>query len=217
MKILNETKLSPQMLLQNKRAVVLVVLILVLLLFVAYQKFGKGGVKAKSPLQVTTDTNGEIQEIIKRSSILVNGGKIEEAIVLLNETLRKYPNQQDILLQLGIAYRKSKSYLQSEQIYQHALQFDPECVDCMNNLAVTLMMNGKVERAVELLGVVSQKKPDYPEAYFNIAVAYEKTGQIKNAVNAYQRYLQLVPMSDSHQEPAIARERVRRLQEGLAL
>jgi len=217
MKIMNENHLSLQTLLQNKRVSILVTLILILFLFIGFQKFWKGGIKSRSPLSITTDTNGEIQEIVKRSSILVNGGKIEEAIVLLNETLHKYPNQQDVLLQLGMAHRKSKSYLQSEQIYQQAIQYDPECIDCMNNLAVTLMMNGKVERAVALLTAVNQKKPDYPEAYFNLAVAYEKTGQIKNAVNSYQKYLQLVSLSDSRQEPAIARERARRLQEGMAL
>ncbi len=201
--------------LQNKRVGILVVLILVLLLFFGIQKFWMGGAKTKLVVGANPDSNGEIQEIIKRTSFLVNAGKFEQGIVILNETLQKYPNQKDVLLQLGIAHRKAKSYLQSEQIYQQALQFYPECLECMNNLAVTVMMNGNVERSIALLDVVSQKKPDYPEGHFNLAVAYEKTGQIKNAVASYQRYLQLVASNDSRQEPAMARERVRRLQEGM--
>ncbi len=201
--------------LQNKRAVYLIVLILLLLLFLGVQKFLLGKSKTNSSLFSNTDTNGEIQEIIKRTSFLVNAGKFEQAIVILNETLHKYPNQYDVLLQLGIAHRKAKSYLQSEQVYKQSLQLYPDCIECMNNLAVTVMMNGNVERSIALLTVVNQKKPDYPEGYFNMAVVYEKMGQIKNAVNSYQRYLQLVSSNDSRQEPAMARERVRRLQEGL--
>ncbi|GEM_PF-6908925 len=215
MNTLGLEKVSLQALLQNKRLSLLVFLILFLLLFLGIQKFWMGGAKTKSALLPNVDTNGEIQEIIKRSSFLVNAAKYEQAIVLLNETLRKYPNQQDVLLQLGMAYRKAKFYLQSEQIYQQALQFYPNCLECMNNLAVAVLMNGNVERAVSILSLVNQKKSDYPEAHFNLAVAYEKTGQMKNALSSYQRYLQLIPLSDSRQEPALARERVRRLQEGL--
>lgn len=201
--------------LQNKRTSFLVLAVLVLLLAFGIQKFWMKGSNPISMAALRVDTNGEIEEIIKRSSVLISGGKLEQSIVLLNETLRKYPNQEDVLLSLGMAHRKSKSFLQAEQIYQQALQLNPECVECMNNLAVSLMMNNGVERAIGLLVVVNQKKPDYPEAHFNIAVAYEKSGQIKNAVNSYQRYLQLIPSNDSRQEPALARERIRRLQEGL--
>lgn len=207
--------ISIQTLLQNKRTSFLVLAVLVLLVAFGVQKFWMKGANPITAAVSRVDVNGEIEEIIKRSSILVSGGKFEQSIVLLNETLRKYPNQEDVLLSLGMAHRKSKSYLQAEQIYQQALQLNPECVECMNNLAVSLMMNGGVERAIGLLTVVNQKKPDYPEAHFNMAVAYEKSGQIKNAVNSYQRYLQLIPSNDSRQEPAMARERVRRLQEGL--
>lgn len=214
MKVMGLENLSVQSLLKNKRTALLILLILCLLLFVGFQKW-KGGVKIKLALLPSVDTNGEIQEILKRSSVLVSGGKVEEAIVFLNETLLKYPNQQDVLLQLGMAHRKGKAYLQSEQIYKQALQLYPDCIECENNLAVTVLMNGNAERAIGLLSLINQKKPNYPEAHFNLAVAYEKTGQTRNAVSSYQKYLQLVPQNVSHQEPAMARERVRHLQEGL--
>lgn len=215
MQIAGLDKISIQALFQNKRVTILVALILFLLLFFGIQKFWMGGVKPKSVTTANVDTNGEIQEVVKRTSFLVNAGKFEQAIVILNEALIKYPNQQDILLQLGIAHRKAKSYLQAEQVYQQALKLNPACIECMNNLAVTVLMNGHVDRSIALLGEVNKKKPDYPEGHFNLAVAYEKSGQLKNAVQSYQRYLQLVASNDSRQEPAMARERVRRLQEGM--
>jgi len=207
--------ISIDTILQNKRTSFLVLAVLVLLAAFGAQKLLVKGAKPNATIQAHADINGEIEEVIKRSFFLMNASKFEEAIVLLNEALRKYPNQEDVLLSLGMAHRRSKSYLQAEQVYQQALQANHECVECMNNLAVSLMMHGGVERAIGLLSIVTQKKPDYTEAHFNLAVAYEQTGQIKSAVNAYQRYLQLIPSNDSRQEPAMARERVRRLQEGL--
>ncbi len=200
---------------QNKRVLVLGVLILILVGILVAKNFLLKDRKFNTDFLSIQDSSGEIQEIIKRSHFMVLGNQGDQAVALLNETLRKYPNNQDILIQLAIVHRKTKLYSESEKIYQQLIQTYPDCIECLNNYGVQLLMQGNPERAIEILNLVQQKKPDYPEPYFNIAVAYEKSGQIKNASVSYQRYLELVPLNDSRQEPAMARERIRRLQEGL--
>ncbi len=200
---------------QNKRVLVLALLILILGGILVAKKFLIKGRALNTDFLTYRDPSGEIQEIIKRSHFLVLGNQADQAVALLTETLKKYPNNQEVLIQLAIVHRKAKSYSQSEEIYKQLIQNAPDCIECLNNYAVNLLMSGNAERSIEILTLVQQKKPDYPEPYFNIAVAYEKAGQIKNASTAYQRYLELVPLNDSRQEPAMARERIRRLQEGL--
>jgi len=200
---------------QNKRALVLAILIFILVGILVAKNFLVKDHKFNTDFLSVQDPSGEIQEIIKRSHFMVLGNQGDQAVALLSETLKKYPNHQDILIQLAIVHRKTKLYSEAEKIYKQLMQSYPDCIECLNNYAVHLLIQGNADRAIEVLNLVQQKKPDYPEPYFNIAVAYEKSGQIKNASISYQRYLELVPLNDSRQEPAMARERIRRLQEGL--
>ncbi|GEM_PF-4158399 len=157
----------------------------------------------------------EIQELLSKSNSALGQGQYDQAVAILGEALQKYPHQQDLLLQLGMSYRKMKRHGEAEAIYQQLLQKNPDCMECLNNQAVNLLQWGETKKAEDILKQVTGKQANYPEAFLNLAIVFEKTDQIHSAVKAYQEYLKLVPMNDSRPEPAMARERLRHLEEGL--
>ncbi len=189
--------------------------VLVLVLAFVFLRGGWWSTSSRPLLTAGASSEAEVRGVLLQSIRALNDKNYDLAIAGLNQALAKNPRQLDLMLQLGMTYRKARSFSEADRIYSQALRFYPDCIECLNNQAVNWLQAGDTRKAIELLTQVNQRKPDYSEAYFNLAIAYEKGGQIRSAVAAYQHYLQSIPVNDSHPEPAMARERVRRLQEGL--
>jgi tetratricopeptide (TPR) repeat protein len=177
--------------------------------------FGKSATALTPTPSSTPKTTAEIQGILTQSILLMNQTNYDSAITLLEDSLKRYPKDEDLLLQLGIAYRKNKKHVEAEVVYQRLLQNYPGCIECLNNRAVNLVQGGDVSTAISLLQEVIGENPTYTGAHLNLGIAYEKAGQLKLAVASYQEYLKRIPINDSRPEPAMVRERVRQLQEGL--
>jgi len=64
-------------------------------------------------------------------------------------------------------YRKYNHYKKSEYHLRQSLKYDPDCVDAMNDFAVTLKDQGKLQQAYQLFDQVTQKKQDYWDVYSN--------------------------------------------------
>lgn len=160
-------------------------------------------------------TPREIQQVLRQSQFAVTEARYGDSVRLLQDALKKDSQHLDLLLQLGMTHRRAKQFAEADRVYQQALQAHPRCMECLNNRAVNLLQAGDVATAVGLLKEVVEKKGMYAEAHLNLAIAYEKSGQVRDAIASYQQYLKLIPSNDSRPEPAMARERIRQLQEGL--
>jgi Tfp pilus assembly protein PilF len=159
-------------------------------------------------------STNEVQEILHQSALALSDEKYDAAVLLLEEALKKHPKNLDLMLQLGITYRKTGNLSGADEINQQALQANPNCAECLNNRAVALLETGEFQTAIELFKTAIQKRTPYPEAVLNLGIAYEKNGETQQAIDFYQQYLQLAPSHEDHPESALARERIRKLQEG---
>jgi len=199
----------------GKRVTILLSLVLLLGAGMILKVAGKdpGAEPPNTGLNVSSSV--EIKEVLRQNSLLQRSGRFNDSMTLLREALRKYPDDLDLSLSLGITLRKARLSAQAEEIYSILLKKNSSCLECLNNQAVNWLQTGEVERAIAGLLSLQMRAPQFADAALNLAVAYEKAGQSRLALDSYQKYLKLISVNDSRSEPALARERIRRLEEGL--
>jgi serine/threonine-protein kinase len=87
---------------------------------------------------------------------------------------------------------------------------DPNQVAQYTQSATTALLRGEVSRAVELLRQATQLDPDRALSWRSLGLALERAGDSHGAIEAYRRYLRLVPTG---QQADLVRARARALGE----
>ena len=82
-------------------------------------------------------------------------------------------SQQTLTLQeaidLAVQHHTSGDLSEAENLYQQVLQADPNQPVALHFLGVIAHQRGDNDRAVDLITKALALKPDYAEAYFNLA------------------------------------------------
>ncbi len=129
-------------------------------------KFGKH----TNPTQVTSESKQP--DIIKNIGyILINQGKNDEAIVVIQEARKSNPKDLNLLLNEAQLYIKLKDMDKFGTLMQEAIELDPTNPTLFFNLGVVNQNEGKTEDAIKYYKKAIELKPDYGDAYMNLAVA----------------------------------------------
>lgn len=123
-------------------------------------------------------------------------GEYDESIKSFQQAIDAAPKDASLHNDLGLALLKKELYTSAENHFAKALELDDSCAECYNNLGyLKTLLNQPVE-AESYLQKAVVLKPDYPDPYFNLAVMYEKNGDVGKAVAAYRNFLKKAPKGD---------------------
>jgi tetratricopeptide (TPR) repeat protein len=90
-------------------------------------------------------------------------------------------------------------YSEAIAAYQAVLKRDPKNVDAMSHLGLIVAIGGHADAALESFGKALAIDPQYAPAYlFRGQVLYEVKRDYPGAVQAWERFLQLVPDGEDH-------------------
>lgn len=123
-------------------------------------------------------------------------GQYDDSIKSFQNALEKDPTNASIYNDMGLAFLKKELYTSAEGNFAKALELDAKCAECYNNLGYLKTLLDQPMEAEKYLQKSISLKPDYPDPYFNIAVLYEKSGEIAKAVESYQEFLKRIPKTD---------------------
>jgi tetratricopeptide (TPR) repeat protein len=139
------------------------------------------GSKSQRDLMVNTQQYSDPTETVSESKqadivksigyILVNQGKTEEAIIALQEARLSNPKDVNLILNEAQLYIKLDRMDKFGALMQEAVKLDPTNPTLFFNLGVVNANEGKVEEAIEYYNKAIELKPDYGDAYMNLAVA----------------------------------------------
>jgi cytochrome c-type biogenesis protein CcmH/NrfG len=92
--------------------------------------------------------------------------------------------------------------------YRAVLKRDPRNVDAMTHLGLIVAIGGHADAAIDAFDKVARIDPDYAPMYlYRGQVLYEVKQDYAGAVQAWQRFLALVPSGEDHQRvTALVRE-----------
>jgi Flp pilus assembly protein TadD len=76
--------------------------------------------------------------------------------------------------------------------------------------ATSALLGGEVSRAIDLLRTATRLDPNHSLAWRTLGLAQERSGNIQEALNAYQQYIQLAPHGP---QSDMVRERMRVLEQ----
>jgi predicted Zn-dependent protease len=150
------------------------------------------------------DPNAKIPAITVRAAEMKSAGGaappapvidkplLREAVAELQMALRVDPSYISAHVNLGAALLDLGGEL--EMAIGHlktAGRLDPDNAAAKNNLAVAYLEGGKEKQGLALLRKLTKGEGASPDAFFNLAIAYERSGDKKKAAKAFARYLEM--------------------------
>jgi tetratricopeptide (TPR) repeat protein len=121
-------------------------------------------------------------------------GKAGEAKATFEELLKRYPNEADLHLFLGMALLRLRDPQGAIRTIRRAIDIDANHVEAHTLLGyIELEVRGDAEAAVREYRKVIELKANSPEAHSNLAVALKKHGSLDEAIDSLNRALSLKP------------------------
>jgi len=126
-------------------------------------------------------------------AILKKLDKHIDALKIIEQCLRLYPNNTKLLFEAGNLYFRLNQVGLAKHSYEELIKHDSHNVYALNNLGVLLKRDGKIEEALKYYKQAIAIKPEFCDAYNNLGVALKDLGKISEAESAYRRAIQLNP------------------------
>lgn len=104
-----------------------------------------------------------------------------------------YPEMNEALRVLGLAYMHSGRFKQAVIAMKTALDQDPFSAETMNNLATVYIHQKEMDKAEEYLENALLLRPDYVAAKLNLGLLYLATANYADAVDYFSQALPMVP------------------------
>ena len=131
-------------------------------------------------------------QLYERGVELGREGRLPEAARMFREVLLERPNDARVYYNLGNIYQRMDELRRAMYQYQTAVEIDPRYVAAFNNLGVVQEALGYSDRALESY-VHAIALGGYDQAHYNLAVLYEKLGDVENAIKEFETYVSLQP------------------------
>jgi Flp pilus assembly protein TadD len=140
-------------------------------------------------------SNSKEDELV-RAETLIDSGKPDQAIVLLNTLAAKNPQRPGVESKLGKAYYSKRDYPQAITHLKLALKENPSEGEPTQLLGLAYYLSGHVQEAIPLLERVQSvlPRPDVTGSYI-LGVSYMQLYQFDKARAAFAKMFSLPPES----------------------
>jgi len=143
-------------------------------------------------------------------------GEKNRAIALYQEILSIDPQYAAACINLGTLYFHLRQFGRAEELYRRATVADPGYVLAYFDLGNVLDELERIDESIAAYLKAVTLSPRYADAHYNLALAYERTGQPRDALRHWRAYVKL----DNHGPWADhARGQIRKLlgREGISI
>jgi tetratricopeptide (TPR) repeat protein len=133
------------------------------------------------------------QALVNLCKTEIKAGRTQPAIALLNEGLKKFPNNAEMLYLVGDYLFHHKSVGDARMVLERAYSTDPTIFGLPTAYANALIETSSM-RAVQLATKDLEKKPDYERGRYVRGFAYRALGRQREAANDLQIVFDKQPM-----------------------
>ncbi len=157
----------------------------------AFTKLGKNE-EALAELDRAAGSNQESLSALKlRGQILFQLKRYDDAIAVLEKTAKLAPQDRDIPAQIGHLYLEKRAYPDAARELLVAFKMNPQSNDVLGELVAAEYLGKNYESALKALDLLSQREELPAGTVFIRATCYDKLGQATQALDWYQKFLQL--------------------------
>jgi Tfp pilus assembly protein PilF len=129
----------------------------------------------------------------ERAQTLLDTGRADEAVALLNEAIALYPAYAEAMLAIGDAYRQLQRPDEAITAFRRALAVRPNMFQAYVGLGTLYVQRGDHHRALEQLQLALQQQPDQPQVLRNVGLLQLATGSASDALATFRRLCALSP------------------------
>jgi Flp pilus assembly protein TadD len=119
--------------------------------------------------------------VLELSKSQITSRHFDEARKNLEVALKLLPDDWDVLSTTGIFNDYLGEFDAAQSAYNAALEFSPNNVAVINNLALSLAQSGKLEAGIAILAKLVNDEKSTPHTRQNLAMLYALAGDIKSA------------------------------------
>jgi tetratricopeptide (TPR) repeat protein len=80
------------------------------------------------------------------------------------------PRNKKTITNIAKIYQINKKHREAIFYFNKLLKIEPENLDCLNDLAISLNEIGEKEKAIKILKYILKKNPDYKPAEINLRI-----------------------------------------------
>ncbi|NXJ59575.1 TMTC1 protein, partial [Rostratula benghalensis] len=124
-------------------------------------------------------------------NLLKSQGKKEEAVILLQDSIKYGPDFADAYSSLASLLAEQERLKEADEVYKAGIESCPESSDLHNNYGVFLVDTGAPERAVSHYKQAIRLSPAHHVAMVNLGRLHRSLGQNKEAEVWYKRALKV--------------------------
>ena len=121
------------------------------------------------------------------------GGRLEEAVPLLEQARQRDPGNPNTLANLAEALCQQGAWQRAEPLLRQALERQPNHLQALNRLRSVASELGRPEEAIALGQRALALAPEAPEAHYNLGLEYKRAGRWQEACASYRQALALRP------------------------
>lgn len=123
---------------------------------------------------------------------LFKNGKNTEAIAILKKGLKKFPNNEDILVALGSMLEETGKRKEALEIMEKIITINPKNARALNFIGYTLTLEKRdLERALDLILTAQEEEPDSSDILDSLAWVYYQMEKYQEAWTVIQKCLPL--------------------------
>lgn len=128
---------------------------------------------------------------INRALVLWKQDKLGDAIELLEKCHEENLISTALYGTLGYFYILNNQLTKALEYNKQAYEYNSDNAVIADNLAYSYILFGELEKAEEIYKKILHSKPQFVEPYYNYALLLEKRVQIEEAIEYYEKALQL--------------------------
>jgi len=139
--------------------------------------------------QIGEELGGErvqAEEHLRMGLRLARRGKFKEALQELKQAGALDPDLMDVHLAMGYAHLESGETGGAQREFEWVLERFPASPGARLGLGIITARAGNLDKGIRMLKEAIQINPDPVKGYYELGLAYEKKGDLKQAMNAYK-------------------------------
>ncbi|MDZ7815152.1 MAG: tetratricopeptide repeat protein [Planctomycetota bacterium] len=133
------------------------------------------------------------EKILEDAAELVRQGDQASAVEALEEGLNAFPDDQNILNNLGCLLLEDDQFDRALDLLSRAYEIDENNVDVASNYGYALIHMGEVTIARGVYERILADKPDHIESINHLALIAAFSGNFQEALEYYEKALSLAP------------------------
>ncbi|HXU19589.1 MAG TPA: tetratricopeptide repeat protein [Verrucomicrobiae bacterium] len=133
----------------------------------------------------------QLRALTLRSQIYWEKKRYDDALPVLQKAVALAPRDPDLLARLGRVYLQKKNYPNAVRYLAAAYNLNPNANDLLGDAIEAEYLNKNYTEALAALDALAKREELPLGSWFMRAACYDNLGETVDALNAYQRFLQL--------------------------